>query len=92
MGTFTSLIHEKKFVIDQDVLLIKMSFICLKKKKTTKNPPRFTCDLTVGTTFSEARAGVEGSVAPFWSAVCWPPGALPAKSTFLQVVQASKVF
>lgn len=38
MGTFTSLIHEKKFVIDQDVLLIKMSFICLKKKKNNKKP------------------------------------------------------
>lgn len=39
MGTFTSLIHEKKFVIDQDVLLIKMSFICLKKKKQQKTLP-----------------------------------------------------
>ena len=70
----------------------KNEFYLSLKKKKKQTPSRSTCDLTVGTTLSEARAGVEGSVAPFWSAVCRPPGALPAKSMFLQVVQASKVF
>lgn len=78
MGTFTPLIQFKKFAIDQGILLIKMSFL-------KNNPSHPKCDLTVGTTLSEARDGTAGwsRVAPLGSVVRRPPGALPTESTFL---------
>lgn len=68
----------KKFAIDQDILLTKVSF------KNTPSHPK--CDLTVGNTLPEARGGAgvgAGVGAPLGSVLRLPPGALPTKSTFL---------
>ena len=82
MGTFISPIHFTKVCYWSRYPAHKNEVFVFKKN----NASCPTCDLTVGTTLSEARNGAVGrdSMAQLPSAVHLPSGALPSKSTFLQ--------